>query len=214
MGISKNSTAAGSAPATSAILAPLTAVSIRDDRIAIGPLLPDDSRALFLWLNDIEAANQDLTFRPFDWLTFQTWLAEIGKNPSRVFFAIRKLQEPEIVGYLALTNISPVHRSAELGIRIGAEADRGRGYGKAAVALALKYAWENLNLHRVYLTVLANNTRAISSYAAAGFEEEGRLRHGAFIAGGWKDVVMMGALCPSAQADMHVRPAFNVVGRA
>ncbi len=179
-------------------LSPLSAVSLHDSQIAIGPFMPEDAASLFLWMNDIDAANLDLAFRPIDWTAFQAWLADVGRNHTRVMFAIRKVSHPQILGYLALTNIHTVHRSAELGIRIGAAADRGKGYGQAAVALALKYAWQNLNLHRVQLTVFAHNARAIGSYRAAGFEEEGRLTHAAFIDGQWVDVVIMGALRPGA----------------
>ncbi|MGD0143988.1 MAG: GNAT family protein [Rhizomicrobium sp.] len=187
-------------------LSPLSAVSLHDAQISIGPFMPEDSASLFLWLNDIDAANLDLAFRPIDWSAFQTWLAEVGRSPARVMFAIRKISQPPILGYLALTNIHAVHRSAELGIRIGAAADRGKGYGQAAVALALKYAWQNLNLHRVQLTVLAHNARAIGSYRAAGFEEEGRLTHAAFIDGHWVDVVIMAALRPGAVETITHRP--------
>jgi RimJ/RimL family protein N-acetyltransferase len=179
-------------------LSPLSAVSLHDSQIAIGPFMPEDAASLFLWMNDIDAANLDLAFRPIDWTAFQAWLADVGRNHTRVMFAIRKVSHPQILGYLALTNIHAVHRSAELGIRIGAAVDRGKGYGQAAVALALKYAWQNLNLHRVQLTVFAHNVRAIGSYRAAGFEEEGRLTHAAFIDGQWVDVVIMGALRPGA----------------
>jgi RimJ/RimL family protein N-acetyltransferase len=201
-------------------LSPLSAVSLHDTQIAIGPFMPEDAASLFLWLNDIDAANLDLAFRPIDWTAFQVWLADVGRNSSRVMFAIRKVSQPQILGYLALTNIHNVHRSAELGIRIGAAADRGKGYGQAALALALKYAWNNLNLHRVQLTVFAHNARAIASYRAAGFEEEGRLTHAAFIDGHWVDVIIMGALRPGAVETMAHAPAANehvqlaFVGRA
>lgn len=192
-------------------LSPLSAVSLHDTQIAIGPFMPEDAASLFLWVNDIDAANLDLAFRPMDWTAFQGWLADIGRNQTRVMFAIRKVSQPQITGYIALTNIHAVHRSAELGIRIGAAADRGKGYGQAAIALALKYAWKNLNLHRVQLTVFAHNTRAIASYRAAGFEEEGRLTHAAFIDGKWTDVIIMAALRPGAiEAATHMPVAAEI----
>ena len=76
-------------------------------------------------------------------------------------------------------------------------------------ALALKYALQNLNLHRVQLNVLATNARAIGSYRAAGFEEEGRLTHAAFIDGQWVDVVIMAALRPGAVETIARTPAAN-----
>lgn len=43
----------------------LAALSLRSDNIAIGPVLPNDTATLFLWLNDVKSANLDLAFRPW-----------------------------------------------------------------------------------------------------------------------------------------------------
>lgn len=177
-------------------MAPLTAVSLRNDAVTIGPLLPEDTGQLFVWLNDVDAARLDLAYRPTDWLAFKNWLDELPRTNTQVVFAIRKLLEPQIIGFVIFKNIQPVHRSADLGIRIGSDAERGKGYGGQALKLALNYAWNHLNLHRVSLTVFAHNARAIASYRAAGFREEGRLKDAAYIDGEWVDVIPMAILKP------------------
>jgi RimJ/RimL family protein N-acetyltransferase len=95
-----------------------------------------------------------------------------------------------------LTGIHPVNRCADLGIRIGAEQDRGRGVGATAVSLALDYAWQHLNLMRVQLRVLAGNARAIAAYRQGGFSEEGRHANAAFVDGAWHDMITMAAINP------------------
>jgi len=55
--------------------------------------------------------------------------------------------------------------------------------------------------------VFAHNARAIGSYRAAGFEEEGRLTHAAFIDGNWVDVVIMAALRPGVVETIAQAPA-------
>ena len=175
---------------------PVTEVSLRDAEISIGPVAPSDLGSLFVWLNDAESAKLDLAFRPLDCIAFKGMIEQIAKDATQVLFAIRKVREPQIIGFTVLRNLQLVHRSAELGIRIGAEAERGKGYGGRAVALALGYAWNSLNLHRVSLTVLAHNERAIASYKNAGFVTEGILRQAAFIDGKWADVAIMAALRP------------------
>jgi RimJ/RimL family protein N-acetyltransferase len=178
-------------------MAPLTAVSLRNDAVTIGPLLPEDTGSLFLWLNDVDAARLDLAYRPTDWLAFKAWLDELPRTQTQMVFAIRKVFEPQIIGFVVFKNIQLVHRSAEMGVRIGAEGERGKGYGTKALALAAGFAWNHLNLHRLSLTVFAHNARAIAAYRAAGFREEGRLQDAAFIDGEWVDVVPMAALRPS-----------------
>lgn len=172
----------------------LTAASLRNATVTIGPLLPEDTGQLFVWMNDVDAARLDLAFRPMDWLAFKSWLDELPRSNAVVLFAIRAIFAPQIAGFVVFKNIQPVHRSAELGIRIGNETDRGKGYGKAALALALRYAWNHLNLHRVSLTVFAHNARAIAAYRSVGFKEEGLLNDAAYIDGEWVDVVVMAAL--------------------
>lgn len=177
-------------------LSPLTAVSLRNERVVIGPVIPDDMGALFLWINDREAANQDQPYQPVDWLSYKAWLERMAQEKVHTFFAIRKLNAPAIIGYVSFKNIQAVHRSGEIGMRIGTESDRGNGYGKAALTLALRYAFDHLNLHRVSLTAFASNARAIAAYRAVGFVEEGLHKQAAFIDGRYVDLVAMAMLNP------------------
>lgn len=169
------------------------------NRVTIGPLVPEDFRPLFCWINDVAAARLDFAYRPVDLMTHQQWWDGLGKDPTRIVFAIRRTSDPALVGYVQINAINSVHRSAELGIRIGAEGNRGQGLGKEALGLALDFCWNHLNLNRVQLVVFKHNARAVAAYRAAGFRKEGLLRKAAFIDGGWVDLILMAALRPSRQ---------------
>jgi RimJ/RimL family protein N-acetyltransferase len=169
-------------------------------RISLGPFVPEDCAAVFCWMNDVAAARLDFAYRPVDMMAHQQWWQGLGKDPSRVMFAIRKLSEPIIVGFVQIAAMNSVHRSAEIGIRIGEERNRGQGYGTEALRLAADYCWDHLNLNRLQLTVFDHNARAIAAYRAAGFRKEGRMRKAAFIGGGWVDLIMMAALRPAQNA--------------
>lgn len=165
-------------------------------KVMLGPLLAEDCAPLFRWFNDTDAARLDLAYRPIDWATHQAWFNALGRDPSKVLFAIRRLQDGALVGSVTIAQIQAVHRSAELGVRIGEEQDRGQGYGSEALGLATAFAWRYLNLHRLWLQVFKHNARAIRTYAKVGFKREGVLRKAAYIDGDWVDVVMMGKLRP------------------
>jgi RimJ/RimL family protein N-acetyltransferase len=175
-------------------------------RITIGPFVPEDFGSLFCWANDTVAARHDFAFKPVDMMAHQQWWESLGKDPTKVTFAIRKTIEPAIIGYVQIAGINAVHRSAELGIRIGAEKNRGQGYGKEALALAVEFCWNHLNLNRLQLLVFKHNQRAASAYKAAGFKKEGLLRKAAFIDGEWIDVILMAALRPSRSRQKKQSP--------
>lgn len=181
-------------------------------RITIGPFVPEDFGPLFCWANDVAAARLDFAYRPVDMMTHRQWWDGLGKDATKVVFAIRKTTEPAIVGYVQIAGINAVHRSAELGIRIGHEHDRGQGYGAEALRLAVEFGWNHLNLNRLQLVVFKHNHRAVSAYKAVGFKKEGLLHKAAFIGGEWADVILMAALRPARRRRTPVRVVQLVSG--
>jgi RimJ/RimL family protein N-acetyltransferase len=175
--------------------------------ITIGPLVPEDFGALFCWANDATAARLDFAYRPIDMMAHQQWWDSLGKDPTKVVFAIRKIDRPVIIGYVQIVGINSTHRSAEIGIRIGSETERGQGFGKEALRLAVDFCWDHLNLNRVQLVVFKHNDRAMRAYKAAGFKKEGVLRKAAFIGGAWVDLVPMAILRPAVKRNRKERPA-------
>jgi RimJ/RimL family protein N-acetyltransferase len=178
-------------------------------KVSIGPFVPEDYAAMYCWANDVVAARLDGTFRPVNPSDVVHQCESSGKDASRVMFAIRKRAETAIIGYLHIQNINSVHHSAEIGIRIGSDKNRGNGYGTDALTLALDYCWRHLNLNRVGLIVFRNNPRAIGAYKAAGFRVEGRLKKFFFIDGAWVDVLVMAALRPSRKKRNASAPTRN-----
>ena len=165
-------------------------------RTTLGAFVPDDYVAMYCWANDIVAARLDRAFRPAN-LRDVIASCETGNDASRVMFAIRQRTDTKIIGYINIHNISAVHRSADLGIRIGDEKHRGQGFGKEALALALDYCWKHLNLERVGLVVFRHNARAIAAYAACGFKKEGTLKRILFVDGAWVDLMLMASFRPA-----------------
>jgi RimJ/RimL family protein N-acetyltransferase len=165
--------------------------------ISLGPVIPADFPALFRWGNDVDSARVNEVYRPSDWNSHHEWWSNIGKDPSRVVFAVRKQGSNNIIGYVQIMNISGIHQSAHLGVRIGEASDRGHGYGREATSLAIEYCWNHLNIGRIGLTVFKTHERALKVYSSLGFEAEGVLRRAFFIDGQWVDVVLMSMLHPS-----------------
>lgn len=106
------------------------------------------------------------------------WMEEeVGEmSPASYFFGIRLLADDRLIGEISLDVVHWPGRDAFVGVGIGEPAYWSKGYGTDAMRILLRYAFTELNLRRVTLTVFAYNPRAIRSYEKVGFRHEGHLR--------------------------------------
>jgi RimJ/RimL family protein N-acetyltransferase len=119
-------------------------------------------------------------------------VAEI--SPASYFFSIRTLAEDKLIGELALDVVNWSGRDAFVGLGIGETEYWSRGYGTDVMKVLLRFAFTEINLRRVTLSVFEYNPRAIRSYEKAGFSYEGRMRKVLNKEGKRWDVFYMGIL--------------------
>ena len=103
-------------------------------------------------------------------------------------------QSGVLIGNISLMHPSDRDRHAELGIVIGEKDYWSKGYGTDAIKTLLRYAFDELNYHKVLLRVYDFNQRAVRCYEKCGFKVEGRLRQHIFRHGQWHDEILMGVL--------------------
>ncbi|MDP4092867.1 MAG: GNAT family protein [Bacillota bacterium] len=96
------------------------------------------------------------------------------------------------VGYNILIGIN--NPSGELTMQRFVITEKGKGYGREALGLIKKIAFEKLGMHRLQLQVREYNERAKKLYKSEGFVEEGIMRESAFVDGAFKSSIMMSLL--------------------
>jgi RimJ/RimL family protein N-acetyltransferase len=165
-------------PHNSAVESPSPKVLLRGTQLQLAALTQQDLTYIAHW-------QQNTTFlRFFDALpahpkgadALGKWLEDRHKDKNAFLFAIRLLDDEALIGYAELDGILWPHQVGWLSIAIGDPAHWGRGYGTEAMRLLLDFAFDELNLHRVQLTVFGYNTRAINLYEKLGFQREGTFR--------------------------------------
>lgn len=114
--------------------------------------------------------------RPRPQENWEEWYNMVRQDKEGYNFAIRTLEDDDIIGLIDITGILWNSRCAWLGIAIGSSEHYGKGYGSEAMRLLMKFAFYELNLHRLQLTVFEYNTRAIALYEKLGFVKEGTYR--------------------------------------
>lgn len=102
-------------------------------------------------------------------------------------FDLGIFKDNKIIGKIKLSNIVyGVFKNAFIGYSIDGE-EQGRGYMKEAVELVVKYAFEELELHRVEASAMVDNIRSQRVLEACGFKEIGISEKYLFINGEWRD---------------------------
>jgi RimJ/RimL family protein N-acetyltransferase len=109
-------------------------------------------------------------------------------------FAIEETSNKKLLGTVSLFNCDWINRSATLGIAIYDSENWGKGYGSEAIRLVLDFAFKNLNFNRVELETFDFNERAQRCFRKVGFKEIGGKRKARFIAGAYRDVIVMDVL--------------------
>lgn len=104
-----------------------------------------------------------------------------------------EIESTGLIGYISLKRTRPEERNADFGIAIRKE-NWSQAYGRDATNTILRFAFSEMNLHRVTLTVLDYNERAQRCYKACGFREEGRMREAKYREGRYCDKFIMGVL--------------------
>ncbi len=121
----------------------------------------------------------------------ERFLAPPGRESY--FFALRALDDSRLVGYAGLVGILWNQGTAWLELAI-APAEQGKGEGQDALGAVLDFAFGELNLRRVQLTVFGYNARAIALYEKVGFQREGSFREFLLRDGRAHDMLLYGML--------------------
>ncbi len=166
-------------------------------RVRLRAMEREDIPRYVTWLNDQEVRQYLLETIPLSTEQEKRWFDAVLERPrSAQPLAIEIFTSDgwELVGNIGLQNIEEINRSAEVGVFIGEKKYWSQGYGREAMRLILRFAFDHLNLNRVFLHVYETNPRAIRSYERAGFIHEGRLRQAQFFNGKYVDVLVMSVL--------------------
>src|SRR5690606_15122000 len=103
------------------------------------------------------------------------WISFHRVQKDEVIWVIADLED-SCVGHVGFYQIDYRIRKAEFAIMIGDKSLWNRGLGSQITGAVLDFGFRQLNLHRIYLNVLASNQRAIHLYKKIGFQQEGILR--------------------------------------
>jgi len=180
-------------------------------RIKMTAIGKTDLPAISVWYEDTSFSRMfDATpALPKSQAQLEKWLEGVNKATDSYLFAIRPLEDETLLGFLELDGILWPHQSGWLSIGLGNPKHWGQGLGREGMELALRFAFNELNLYRVQLTVFSYNDRAINLYEKLGFKREGVFREHIQRDGRRYDMILFGLLRPEWVE--HLNPVINPV---
>lgn len=154
-------------------------MNIYGNRVFLRALELEDMPYLREMINDPEMEHMVVGWSfPISEKQQQEWFDGLTGENRNTRFAI--IYEGKFVGIATLGQIDWKNRSAHHGIKLCANAPKGVGIGTDSVYAIMKYAFEELQLNRLYGSILDYNIASQKLYAKCGWKVEGNYRQSVF----------------------------------
>ena len=166
--------------------------------IHLRELRPEDAPLMLEWMHDslvqrgFQKDMSSMTIEDARQFCANSKITDIVSEGQSLNFAFAN-ELDEYLGTISLKDISLVNKTAEYAISMR-RAAWGQGNALEASKLLLDKAFCEYGLHRVFLTVFADNDRAIHLYEKCGFKKEGQLRKHIYKDGKYVDWCLYGIL--------------------
>jgi RimJ/RimL family protein N-acetyltransferase len=156
---------------------------------------PEDAERAHRWINDREVTRTLMARYPYSLAFEKEWADGASKENGfgETRFAI-DTKDGVHIGVCGLHRGRPEDRNCELGIMIGEKDYWSQGYGTDTMLTAVRFAFDQMNMHKVTLGVFEFNDRAQAVYKKCGFVVEGRRREEYYQDGRYWDVIWMSVL--------------------
>lgn len=167
---------------------------LQSNRIRLRLMEEKDADLVLAWRNKKEIIDQLFSYVGIVAKQHYNWYEKYINDDRRIEFIIEIIETQKPIGTIGLNNIDYKNQKAELGIMIGELEEQGKGYATEAIVKLIQYAFDEMNLQKIYLKTFYSNNRAIKLYKKLGFVQEGILRRDVYKNGKFKDVVIMSIL--------------------
>lgn len=141
-------------------------------------LSAQDANSNYLsWLQDDEVTKYlEIRFNPpSKTANLVDLILKFNSSPDTLMLGIFLNKNSFHLGNIKLGPINYYHKTAEIGLLIGAREEWGKGRGSEAIDLISNYAFEVLDIAKLTAGCYESNMGSRRAFSKVGFKEEGRL---------------------------------------
>lgn len=154
-------------------------MNLKGEKVYLRAVEKEDMEFLRIMINNPEMEKNVVGWSfPVSKYEQEKWFENQIENKNNIRYIIEA--ENEKVGLVTITNIDWKNRKACHGIKLCSDNVRGKGYGTDTVMTIMKYAFEELQLNKLYSTILEYNIASLNLYKKCGWTTDGILRESTF----------------------------------
>lgn len=169
-------------------------MNILGKKVILRAVEPSDVELIIEMFNDSEIENMVVGWSfPLSKYAQEKWLENNYNDPNNHRFVI-ETAEDGAVGIATLTDIDWKNRKANHGMKIANIKNKGKGIGTDTVMAIMRYAFDELQLHRLDGGWFKENTASAGLYKKCGWKEEGIRKEYIYKRGAYRDLVEVGIL--------------------
>ena len=164
-------------------------------RVYLRALEPEDYLITYEWRKDEEIQNMVGGSKFFvSKEKERQWVLNTIQDQNRMVLGICLKENDQLIGTVNIQDIDWVNRSAHVPILIGNKSYWGGGYATEARMLALKFAFYERGIHRIWALVLEDIIPSLKLHERMGYVKEGILHDSVYKNGRFQNQVYMGLL--------------------
>lgn len=160
-----------------------------EESAATGPYLS--------WMQDAEILRfLEARFSVHTPESLAAFIRSMNDNPDALLLGMFLKEDARHIGNIKLGPISREHARGDIGLLIGDKSVWGRGLATEAIAAVTRFAFDQLNLNRLYAGCYGGNDGSARAFVKAGWTIEAQLPRYWRLGDGWADHVILGCLNP------------------
>lgn len=167
------------------------------EQVYLRPITVDDTENIIKWRNSDAVRPYFIYQKPFTAEGHMKWLETMIFSGKGYQFIVCQIEDDKPIGSAYFRDYDKEHNKIEYGMFLGENDVKSKGIGTEIYKLSLTFAFEVLDVHKVFCRVFADNAICLRSCEKAGLKREGCFKDEVCIDGQYRDIVMLGIINPN-----------------
>lgn len=167
------------------------------ENVYLRTITEEDTDLIINWRNSEAVRPYFIYQKPFTREGHLNWLKNMIFSGKGYQFIVCMKEDDKPIGSTFLRDHDKEHNKIEYGMFLGSDDIKGKGIGREICRLTWDFAFDKLDVHKIFSRILADNMASRRSCERAGMKEEAYLKDDVRINGEYRDLVWLSVINPN-----------------